>query len=37
MASVTGQPHALGWIPLGLVGLVVLGLLAMAVMKKKTE
>ena len=37
MASVTGQPHALGWIPLGLVGLVVLGLLSMAVMKKKTE
>ena len=35
MASVTGQPHALGWIPLGLVGLVVLGSLAMAVLQNK--
>lgn len=35
MASVTGQPHALGWIPLGLVGLVVLGAFAMAVLQNK--
>ena len=37
MAAVTGQPHTLGWIPLALVGLVVLGLLAMAVKKNKKQ